>query len=95
LATTTLEFIDSNSNGKRRTTYINWDKDVFQYVDERITVFKSEGVKPTVRGLLYFLESMNVLKKNDYNGLSKHLVEWRENGRLPIVGNLCSLLPLL
>jgi hypothetical protein len=79
---TSVEFIDSN--GKRRTTYINWDKDVFPSVYERLTAFENEGVKPTVRGLLYVLESMNVLKKNDYNGLSKHLVEWRENGRLPI-----------
>jgi hypothetical protein len=71
---TTVEFIDrnSNSNGKRRTTYINWDKDVFPSVYERLTAFENERVKPTVRGLLYVLESMSVLKKNDYNGLSKH-----------------------
>jgi hypothetical protein len=83
---TTVEFINSNSNGngKRRSTYINWGKDVFPSVYERLTAFENERVKPTVRGLLYVLESMNVLKKNDYNGLSKHLVEWRENGRLPI-----------
>ena len=83
---TTVEFVDSNSNGngKRRTAYINWDKDVFPSVYERLAAFENERVKPTVRGLLHVLESMNVLKKNDYNGLSKHLVEWRENGRLPI-----------
>jgi hypothetical protein len=83
---TTVESIDDNSNGigKRRSTYINWDKDVFPSVYGRLTAFENERVKPTVRGLLYVLESMNVLKKNDYNGLSKHLVEWRDNSRLPI-----------
>ena len=71
---TTVEFIDDNSNGigKRRTTYISWDKEVFPSVYERLTAFENERVKPTVRGLLYVLESMSVLKKNDYNGLSKH-----------------------
>jgi hypothetical protein len=84
--TTTVEIIDNNFNGKgtRRSTYINWNKDVFPYLNQRLTAFENEQVKPTVRGLLYVLESMNVLKKNDYNGLSKHLVEWRDNGRLPI-----------
>jgi hypothetical protein len=80
---TSVKF-NNNSNVERRTQYYNWDKEIFPSVDERITAFKNEGVKPTVRGLLYILESMNILKKNDYNGLSKHLVEWREKGSLPI-----------
>jgi hypothetical protein len=79
---TTVKFNNNGSSTKRRTEYYNWDKDIFPSVKQRITALG--GVKPTVRGLLYILESMNVLKKNDYNGLSKHLVQWRENGDLPL-----------
>ena len=76
---TSVEFIDSNFNGKRRTTYINWDKDVLPSIKKRISAFELEGVKPTIRGH-YMFWNLNVLKKGDYNGLSKHLVKWREDG---------------
>jgi hypothetical protein len=62
--------------------YINWEKDVWPVLQKQFTTFEQEGVKPTVRGLLYILESMEVLKKKDYNSLSKHLTKWRESGRL-------------
>jgi hypothetical protein len=81
LATTVKFNADSQ---ERRTAYYNWDKDIFPSVDERIREYEHQRVKPTVRGLLYVLESMAILKKNDYNGLSRHLTKWREEGKLPI-----------
>jgi hypothetical protein len=64
---------------ERRTEYYDWDEDIFPSVQQKIDTFEREGVKPTLRGLLYVLESMDVLKKTDYNGLNKHLTKWREN----------------
>jgi hypothetical protein len=72
---TSVEFNNSN---ERRTEYINWDKDVLPSIKKRISAFELEGVKPTIRGYCMFW-NLNVLKKGDYNGLSKHLVKWRED----------------
>lgn len=73
-----------NFKPEPKANYINWDKDVFPSVNERLAAFNGEGVTPSVRALLYVLESMDILKKSDYTNLSKHLVKWREDGRLPI-----------
>jgi hypothetical protein len=79
---TTVKF---NNNGReRRTEYYNWNKDILPAIQKRTSAFESENVTPSLRGLLYVLESMNVLKKSDYSGLSKHMVKWREDGTLPI-----------
>lgn len=80
---TTVKF--NNNSEERGTKYYNWDKWIFSSVKKQIAAFESEEIKPAVRGILYVLESTDDLKKTDYNGLSKHLVvEWRENGDLPV-----------
>jgi hypothetical protein len=81
---TTVEFNNNGSTEKRRSEYYSWDKDILPVIQNRISAFGIQKVKPSLRGLLYVLESMNVLKKSDYSGLSKHMVKWREDGTLPI-----------
>ena len=81
---TTIKFNKNGSTEKRRSEYYSWDKDILPAIQKRISAFELENIKPSLRGLLYVLESMNVLKKGDYSGLSKHMVKWREDGTLPI-----------
>jgi hypothetical protein len=67
-----------------RRKYRSWANGILPIVKQRLSIFRREGVPPTVRGMLYILESLRVLKKtkSDYNSLSSHLTEWREDGTI-------------
>ncbi len=75
---------EDSSSSSKRGKYINWKNDILPELKSQFREFREQGITATIRGLLYILESKDILKKTDYNGLSKHLVEWREDGTLPL-----------
>jgi 5S rRNA maturation endonuclease (ribonuclease M5) len=60
---------------------INWQKDVMPIIKERLVMWASRQMKPTLRGLFYILVSLNVLENtpNKYDYLSKFTARAREN----------------
>jgi hypothetical protein len=60
---------------------INWQKDVMPVIKERLVLWASRQMKPTLRGLFYILVSLNVLGNtpNKYDYLSKFTARAREN----------------
>jgi hypothetical protein len=60
---------------------INWQKDVMPVIKERLVLWASRQMTPTLRGLFYILVSLNVLENtpNKYDYLSKFTARAREN----------------
>lgn len=58
-------------------------KEVLQQVDQAISYFQSQGVKPTLRTIFYYLVSKQVIPNttSQYKGLSAALVDARKDGR--------------
>lgn len=63
-------------------TRIKWGQ-VLDTVDGALTMFRGEGVKPTLRTLFYYLVSKEVIPNttSSYKGLSRQLVKARKSGR--------------
>ena len=61
---------------------VKWDK-VLAEVDEALEYFSSQGVKPTLRTLFYYLVSKNIIPntRSSYKQLSRKLVNARKQGR--------------
>jgi hypothetical protein len=77
-------FRKNNSGGPNAPRFpngnIDWTELYNQYLQP---ILRAQKAPNTVRGLMYVLESKEVLKKSDYNGLDKHLVRWRLDGLVP------------
>lgn len=62
----------------------HWTKDIIpNYIIPQIEVLSERGLKSTVRGMLYYLESLRVMQKNDrtYTKLKKALSSARKGRR--------------
>ena len=58
---------------------IDWKRVLIDYLQPII----ADQIAPnTNRGLMYILESKGILKKSDYDGLTDHLVKWRQEGEI-------------
>jgi len=60
---------------------VNWEE-VKEKVREALRFFESQGVRPTLRTLFYWLVSKEIIPntRNYYTQLSSHFVEWRKQG---------------
>jgi len=60
---------------------VNWAQ-VKEKVKEALAFFESQGVRPTLRTLFYWLVSKEILPntRNYYTQLSSYFVQWRKNG---------------
>lgn len=56
---------------------IDWNRVLIDYVQP---IIAAQIAPNTNRGFMYILKSKGILKKSDYDGLTVHLVEWRQNG---------------
>jgi Protein of unknown function C-terminus (DUF2399) len=59
---------------------VNWMQDVMPVIKRRLSLWASQQIKPTLRGLFYTLVSLNVLENtpNKYDYLSKFTARARE-----------------
>jgi hypothetical protein len=73
----------NNSGGpkapRRPNGNIDWEQVLHEYLKPTIV---SQIAPNTNRGFMYILESKEILKKSDYNGLTNHLVQWRKSGEI-------------
>jgi hypothetical protein len=62
---------------------VNWMEDIMPLVKERLSLWASQQIKPTLRGLFYTLVSLNVLENtpNKYDYLSKFTARAREKSK--------------
>lgn len=72
---------DEAMKTKTKTKIINWQRDVMPHIKERLALWASRQIIPTLRGLFYTLVSINVLENtpNKYDYLSKFTARAREN----------------
>lgn len=73
----------NNSGGpkapRRPNGNIDWNRVLHEYLKPTI---QSQVAPNTNRGFMYILESKQILKKSDYDGLTDHLVQWRKSGEI-------------
>ena len=70
----------NSSGGPKAPRWPNGNIDWGRVLDEYLKPIIAAQIAPnTNRGLMYILESKGILKKSDYNGLTDHLVQWRQN----------------
>jgi len=64
---------------------VDWKGEVHDAIIKALNYFESQGVRPTLRTVFYNLVSQNVIgnTKSTYKGLSRHLVQARQNGQVP------------
>jgi hypothetical protein len=64
---------------------VDWKGEVHDAIMKALRYFDSQSVRPTLRTLFYNLVSQNVIgnTKSTYKGLSRHLVQARQNGLVP------------
>lgn len=73
----------NNSGGPNAPRWHNGNIDWERVIDEYLKPIISAQIAPnTNRGFMYILESKGILKKSDYDGLTDHLVQWRQNGKI-------------
>src|SRR4030095_11653594 len=65
---------------------INWKKDVMPIIKERLNLWSSQQITPTLRTLFYTLVSLNVLENTPerYGYLSKFTARARENSQIGV-----------
>lgn len=70
----------TTKNGKKN---INWQRDIMPTIKQRLSLWTSQQIKPTLRGLFYILISLNLLEntKAKYNQLSKYTARAREKSQ--------------
>jgi hypothetical protein len=71
---------------KRKRSNINWWKNVMPAIKERLDLYASQQIVPTLRGMFYTLVSLNILQNTSvrYDYLSRFTARARENGDLEI-----------
>ena len=73
----------NNSGGPKAPRWpngnIDWERVLHEYLKPIIV---SQIAPNTNRGFMYILESKGILKKSDNDGLTDHLVQWRQNGEI-------------
>lgn len=67
---------------EERRPYGYWEKVILPEIWRLLEIYERLGFKPTLRQVFYRLVSMGLLRNTraDYNQLSRHTREWRENG---------------
>ena len=73
-------------NGIDSSKRVNWRQDVLPIVAERLSIFNTQGIIPTLRAMFYSLVSLHVIpnSQNYYQSLSKNTAIWREQRDLSI-----------
>ena len=73
----------NNSGGPKAPRWpngnIDWERVLHEYL---APIIASQIAPNTNRGFMYILESKGILKKSDYDRLTDHLVQWRQNGEI-------------
>ena len=73
----------NNSGGPNAPRLSNGNIDWKRVLIDHLQPIIADQIAPnTNRGLMYILESKGVLKKSDYDGLTDHLVKWRQDGEI-------------
>jgi hypothetical protein len=71
------------SGGSKAPRWPNGNIDWQRVLDEYLKPIITGQIAPnTNRGFMYILESKRILKKSDYDGLTDHLVQWRQSGEI-------------